>query len=213
MNYTKQVREYCEKNANSLIDISIIRNSVFSDIPYKTLLKIFNRLEDEGVVHTVSKGIYRVGNKITNSKDILNAYTQKGKGMVVGYTLFNNIGLTAYQDDKVEIYTNAIANKQKTIDDFLLKKVDLEFTDEIIDLISLLEILDVGISMKGADVLSYKRTVKLLALTYNDEDFQTVNEVIRYKYSTIVKLNELLKRLDVENTCLEIYQEKICQRN
>ena len=190
-----------------------IRNSVFSDIPYKTLLKIFNRLEDEGVVHTVSKGIYRVGNKITNSKDILNAYTQKGKGMVVGYTLFNNIGLTAYQDDKVEIYTNAIANKQKTIDDFLLKKVDLEFTDEIIDLISLLEILDVGISMKGADVLSYKRTVKLLALTYNDEDFQTVNEVIRYKYSTIVKLNELLKRLDVENTCLEIYQEKICQRN
>lgn len=213
MNYTKQVREYCEKNANSLIDISIIRNSVFSDILYKTLLKIFNRLEDEGVVHTVSKGIYRVGNKITNSKDILNAYTQKGKGMVVGYTLFNNIGLTAYQDDKVEIYTNAIANKQKTIDDFLLKKVDLEFTDEIIDLISLLEILDVGISMKGADVLSYKRTVKLLALTYNDEDFQTVNEVIRYKYSTIVKLNELLKRLDVENTCLEIYQEKICQRN
>lgn len=213
MNYTKQVREYCEKNANSLIDISIIRNSVFSDIPYKTLLKIFNRLEDEGVVHTVSKGIYRVGNKITNSKDILNAYTQKGKGMVVGYTLFNNIGLTAYQDDKVEIYTNAIANKQKTIDDFLLKKVDLEFTDEIIDLISLLEILDVGISMKGADVLSYKRTVKLLALTYNDENFQTVNEVIRYKYSTIVKLNELLKRLDVENTCLEIYQEKICQRN
>lgn len=213
MNYTKQVREYCEKNANSLIDISIIRNSVFSDIPYKTLLKIFNRLEDEGVVHNVSKGIYRVGNKITNSKDILNAYTQKGKGMVVGYTLFNNIGLTAYQDDKVEIYTNAIANKQKTIDDFLLKKVDLEFTDEIIDLISLLEILDVGISMKGADVLSYKRTVKLLALTYNDEDFQTVNEVIRYKYSTIVKLNELLKRLDVENTCLEIYQEKICQRN
>lgn len=213
MNYTKQVREYCEKNANSLIDISIIRNSVFSDIPYKTLLKIFNRLEDEGVVHTVSKGIYRVGNKITNSKDILNAYTQKGKGMVVGYTLFNNIGLTAYQDDKVEIYTNTIANKQKTIDDFLLKKVNLEFTDEIIDLISLLEILDVGISMKGADVLSYKRTVELLALPYNDEDFQTVNEVIRYKYSTIVKLNELLKRLDVENTCLEIYQEKICQRN
>ena len=78
---------------------------------------------------------------------------------------------------------------------------------------SLLEILDVGISMKGADVLSYKRTVELLALTYNDEDFQTVNEVIRYKYSTIVKLNELLKRLDVENTCLEIYQEKIYLRS
>lgn len=206
VNYTKQVREYCEKNANSLIDISIVRNSVFSDIPYKTLLKIFNRLEDEGVVHNVSKGIYRIENKITNGKDILNAYTQKGKGMVVGYTLFNNIGLTAYQDEKVEIYTNAIANKQKTIGDFLLKRVDLEFTDEIVDLISLIEILDAGFSMKGADVLSYKRTVELLALTYSDENFTKVNDAIRYKYSTIEKLSELLSRLDIVNTCLEIYR-------
>lgn len=206
MNYTKQVREYCEKNANSLIDISIVRNSVFSDIPYKTLLKIFNRLEEKGVVHTVSKGIYRVGNKITNGIDILNAYTKKGKGMVVGYTLFNNIGLTAYQDDKVEIYTNAIANKQKTIGDFLLKRVDLEFTDEIVDLISLLEILNVGIGMKGADVLSYKRTTELLALTYNDKCLNNILAAIRYKYSTILKLNELLVRLNIENSCLDIYQ-------
>lgn len=60
MNYTKQVREYCEQHNNSLIDISIVRDSVFNDIPYKTLLKIFNRLEDEGIVHTVSKGLYCV---------------------------------------------------------------------------------------------------------------------------------------------------------
>lgn len=205
MNYTKQVREYCEKHANSLMDISIVRDSVFADIPYKTLLKIFNRLEEESIVHTVSKGIYRVGNKITNGKDILNVYTKKGKGMVVGYMLFNNIGLTTYQDGKVEIYTNAITNKQKTIGDFLLKRVDLEFTDEIIDLISLLEILDVGFSMKGADYLSYKRIVELLALTYSDDNFGKVIKTIRYKYSTILKLSELLTRLDIANTCLEIY--------
>lgn len=125
--------------------------------------------------------------------------------MVVGYTLFNNIGLTAHQDDKIEIFTNAIENKQKTIGDFLLKRVDLEFTDEIIDLISLLEILDVGISMKGADVLSYKRTVELLALTYSDENFKKVKKAIKYKYSTIEKLSELLNRLNIENTCLGIY--------
>lgn len=47
MNYTKQVRDYCEKHANSLLDISIVKNGVFADIPYKTLLKIFNRLEGE----------------------------------------------------------------------------------------------------------------------------------------------------------------------
>lgn len=59
--------------------------------------------------------------------------------MVVGYTLFNSIGLTAIQEDRTVIFINAIANKQNTIGDFLLKRVDLEFTDEIIDLISYLK--------------------------------------------------------------------------
>ncbi len=80
MNYTKQVREYCEKHANTLIDISIVRNSVFADIPYKTLLKIFNRLEDEGIVHTVSKGLYCVGNKMVNDKKIISQYASNGRG-------------------------------------------------------------------------------------------------------------------------------------
>ena len=55
VSYTKQVREYCEKHANSLLDIYIVRDSVFADIPYKTLLKTFNRLEDDGIIHAVSK--------------------------------------------------------------------------------------------------------------------------------------------------------------
>ncbi len=206
MNYTKQVREYCEEHNNTFIDISIVKDSVFKDIPYKTLLKIFTRLEDEGIVHTVSKGLYCVGNKTVNSKKIIAQYASNGRGMIVGYSLFNSIGLTIYKDDKIEIYTNAIAGKQKTIGDFLLKRVDLEFTDEIVDLISLLEILDVGFSMHGADVLSYKRTTELLAQTYSDDNFRKVLAAIRYKYSTIVKLNELLNRLDIENSCLGIYQ-------
>ncbi len=207
MNYTKQVREYCEEHNNTFVDISIVKDSVFKDIPYKTLLKIFTRLEDEGIVHTVSKGLYCVGNKTVNSKKIIAQYASSGKGTFVGYGLFNSIGLTIYKDDKIEIYTNAIVSKQKTIGDFLLKRVDLEFTDEIIDLISLLEILDIGFGMKGADYLSYKRTVELLALTYNDDNFRKVMAAIRYKYSTIVKLNELLNRLDIENACLAIYQK------
>lgn len=206
MNYTKQAREYCEKHVNSLVDISIVRDSVFADIPYKTLLKIFNRLEDDGIVQTVSKGLYSVGNKVVNNKLILSQYTKNGKGMVVGYTLFNSIGLTATQEDRIVIFTNAIANKQKTIGNILLKRVDLEFTDEIIDLISLLEIINVGFSMKGADYLSYKRTVELLALSYSDDNFRKVIKAIRYMYSTVLKLSELLARLNIENSCLDIYQ-------
>lgn len=206
VNYTKQVREYCEQHNNTLIDISIVRDSVFKDIPYKTLLKIFNRLVNEGIVHTVSKGLYCVGNKMVNNKKIISQYASSGRGMIVGYRLFNSIGLTIFKDDRIEIYTNAIVSKQKTIGDFLLKRVDLEFTDEIVDLISLLEILDVGFSIHGADVLSYKRTTEMLAQTYCDDNFKKVIKAIRYMYSTVLKLSELLARLNIENSCLDIYQ-------
>ena len=206
MNYTKQVREYCEQHNNSLIDTSIVRDSMFKDIPYKTLLKIFNRLEDEGNVHTVSKGLYCVGNKTVNNKKIISQYASSGRGMIVGYGLFNSIGLTVYKDDKIEIYTNAIASKQKTIGNLLLKRVDLEFTDEIVELVSLLEILNIGFNIQGADFLSYKRTTELLAQTYCDENFKKVIKAIRYMYSTVLKLSELLARLNIENACLDIYQ-------
>jgi len=207
LNYTKQVREFCENNRNALIDISVVKNTVFADVPYKTLLKIFNRLEDEGIVTTVSKGIYSVGNKTIDADRILSEYTDKGKGMIAGYTLFNNIGLTVYQDNKIEIYTNVITAKQKNIGNFLLKKVDLEFTDEIIDLVALMEILDIGFGMHGGDFVTYKNTVELLAQTYNDENFKKVIVAMQYKYSTIERLSELLFRLKIKNACLDIYNE------
>ena len=47
MNFTKQVREYSIKNPNTILDVSKVKNTVFSEIPYKTLLKILNRLEFE----------------------------------------------------------------------------------------------------------------------------------------------------------------------
>lgn len=199
------IREYCSTKTNSFIDISVVRNGIFAEIPYKTLLKIFNRLEVEGIVQTVSKGLYRIGNKAFNDKTILKAYTANGKGRVAGYALFNKIGLTAYTDDIIEIYTNKITSKQKTIGKFSLKRVDLEFTDEIINLISLLEILDFGFRIQGVDYLMYRKTIELLAITYTDEYFICVTKTIRFKFSTIVKLNELLNRMNIKNSCLEIY--------
>ena len=206
MNYTKQVREYCGKHSKGLIDISVVRNTVFADIPYKTLLKIFNRLEEEGIVKTVSKGVYSIGKKKIDERKILSDYTSNGKGMVVGYTLFNKIGLTLYQDERIVIYTNVIMTKQKSIGNLLLKKVDLIFTDEIIDLVSLLEILDIGFGMRGGEYLTYRNVVELLAKTYTDDNFKQVIGAIRYKYSTIVKLNELLNRLNIKNSSMDIFK-------
>lgn len=61
MSFTKQIREYSIKNPNTILDVSKVKDTVFSEIPYKTLLKILNRLEIEGVLSPVSNVRYSWG--------------------------------------------------------------------------------------------------------------------------------------------------------
>lgn len=58
MNYTKFVREYCKNNSGAFFDVSKLKDTEFAEVPYKTLLKILNRLEKEGLLSAVSKGVF-----------------------------------------------------------------------------------------------------------------------------------------------------------
>ena len=117
------------------------------------MLKILNRFEEEGLLKPVSKGVYFIGEKPVDEELIFDEYVDDGKGMFIGYQLFNDVGISDYVDCKIEIYTNNIKAKQKSVGRYLLKRVDLEFDDDIVDLVALLEIIDVGYSMKGCDLL------------------------------------------------------------
>lgn len=210
MSFTKQIREYSIKNPNTIVDVSKVKDTVFSEIPYKTLLKILNRLEIEGVLSPVSKGVYYVGDKVVDEELIVTEYVENGKGMFVGYQLFNDIGISTYQDEKTEIYTNNIQSNQKNIGKYNLKYVDIVFEDNIIDLISLLEIIDAGYSIKECDFISYKKALDVLSHSYSDKYFQRVVKTIRYKFSTIKTLRGLLEQNGIINNCFEIYNA-ICK--
>lgn len=86
--------------------------------------------------------------------------------------------LSNYVDCKIEIYTNKIRSKQKSVGQYFLKRVDLEFDDDIVDLVALLEIIDTGYSMKGCDFMAYKKTVDILLKSYSDSSFEKIVKVI-----------------------------------
>lgn len=140
---------------------------------------------------------------------ILDEYVDDGKGMFVGYQLFNDVGISDYVDGKIEIYTNNIKAKQKSVGRYLLKRADLEFDDDIVDLVALLEIIDVGYSMKGCDFMAYKKTVDILLQSYSDSSFEKIVKAIRYKYSTIKQICELLEANSIGNNCVDIFETPI----
>ena len=200
------IREYCKNNNGAVFDVSKLKNMEFVEVPYKTLLKILNRLEEEGLLKPVSKGVYFIGEKPVDEELIFDEYVGNGKGMFVGYQLFNDVGISDYVDCKIEIYTNNIKAKQKSVGRYLLKRVDLEFDDDIVDFVALLEIIDVGYSMKGFDFMSYKKTVDMLLKSYSDNSFEKIIKAIRYKYSTIKQLSELLEANSIDNNCVDIFE-------
>lgn len=115
MNYTKFVREYCKNNSGAFFDVSKLKDAEFSEVPYKTLLKILNRLEEEGLLKPVSKGVYFIGEKPMDEELIFDEYVDDGKGMFVGYQLFNDVGISRYApvtlDEILERNTNGQENK------------------------------------------------------------------------------------------------------
>ena len=206
MNYTKLVREYCKNNSGAIFDVSKLKNTEFAEVPYKTLLKILNRLEEEGLLKPVSKGVYFIGEKPVDEELIFDEYVDDGKGMFAGYQLFNDVGISNYIDCKIEIYTNNIKSKQKSVGQYFLKKVDLEIDDDTVDLVVLLEIIDIGYSMKGCDFMVYKKTVDMLLKSYSDSSFEKIVKAIRYKYSTIKQLSELLEANSIDNNCVYTFE-------
>ena len=200
------IREYCKNNSGAIFDVSKLKDTEFAEVPYKTLLKILNRLEEEGLLKPVSKGVYFIGEKPVDEELIFDEYVNDGKGMFVGYQLFNDVGISDYVDCKIEIYTNNIKAKQKSVGQYLLKRVDLEFNDDVIDLIALLEIIDIGYSMKGCDFMAYKKTVDILLKSYSDSSFEKIVKAIHYKYSTIKQLSELLEANSIDNNCIDTFE-------
>ena len=206
MNYTKFVREYCKNNSGVFFDVSKLKDAEFSEVPYKTLLKILHKLEEEGLLKPVSKGVYFIGEKPMDEELISDEYVDDGKGMFVGYQLFNDVGISDYVDCNIEIYTNNIKSKQKSVGRYLMKRVNLEFDDDIVDLVALLEIIDVGYSMRGCDFMAYKKTVDMLLQSYSDSGFEKIIKAIRYKYSTIKQLSELLEANSIDNNCIDTFE-------
>ena len=56
MNYTKALRSFCLQNKGKVLDSAELHKQYFEFVPYKTFLKVLNRLRDEGLLIAIDKG-------------------------------------------------------------------------------------------------------------------------------------------------------------
>ena len=209
MNYTKTLREFFSQNQGHIFDVQYEQNHRFSLIPYKTLLKILNRLEEEGIVSSIAKGAYIVNSddELDIDKAINDYYVERFSGMMIGKEMYNYYDIGDQDEDFVEIYTNKIISNNKSIGKYHLIKFDTHFYDEVVRLVTALELIEKVSTIKDINYIRYNEEKEAGVNSYTDEIFKEIITNHKYKYSTIATLDEMLDRFSIENNALSIYKE------
>ena len=210
MNYSKTIREYCQMNKGQMFDVSLEMKKHFSMVPYKTLLKILNRLEAEGIVSKYSKGLYVINTDKESKEDpIISFYANGNTGVVVGYKMYNEFEITDYKEKPIVIYTNAMETTTKNLgDDYTLILYPIfPFDESIRKLVQALDILENSDDIIDRDLMTLSRVVGELLQYYDDYSFTDIVKAHHYQYATICTLDRLLNDLHIKNRCLEIYKE------
>lgn len=209
MNYTQTLREFCRQNQGRIFDVQYEQNHRFSLVPYKTLLKILNRLEEEEIVSSISKGVY-----IVNSDDELNIdnaikeyYIDYFSGMFFGKSMYNYYDIGDQDVDYIEAYTNKIISNNKSIGKYHLIKFDTYFYDELVRLVTALELIEKVSLIRGINYIRYNEEKESGVKSYTDEIFKEIITKHQYKYSTIATLDEMLQRFSIKNNAIRIYKE------
>lgn len=209
MNYTQTLREFCNQNKGRIFDVQYEQNHRFSLVPYKTLLKILNRLEEEEIVSSISKGVYIVNSdqELDIDKAIKGYYVNYFSGMMIGKALYNYYDIGDQDEDIIEIYTKKIISNTKTIGKYHLIKFDTYFYDEVLGLITSLELIEKVSSIKDINYIRYNEEKEFGVKSYTDEIFKEIITHHKYKYSTIATLDCLLSKFSIKNNAIRIYKE------
>lgn len=203
-NYIETIIE--QEPENKLLEASAVYSQSFSTIPEMTYYKTLERMCKKGFLVHLTKGLYyrpkntRFGTVPISEKDIVDHYIKDNQGIVVGYRLYNQKGLTTQISKCVEILSSAVPGKKKNIHNVYVMNINISLTPETITIIETLEILQNYKSIEDINNSALAAYMKEFARQYSDEDAVYVLKNRKYKKSTIAFLESFLNHFQVKNS-------------
>ena len=184
---------------------SLYRERLEEKISEAAYYKVLERMCKAGELVNVARGTYHLPKKSgygvvpLSEKDIVSAFTTGGKGTVVGYSLYNRLGLTTQVGKTVEVLSSALEGERKTIRNVKVRRVNLEYSDEHEKMIHALEILQNFDRIQDLNYPAFIRCAAGIAENYNEQALWDVLEKVRYKKSTLAFLREILEHYGKPN--------------
>lgn len=191
---------------NKLLEAGVLYRKLFRSVPELSYYKTLERMTKKNSLIHLTKGIYyrpkksRFGLIPIGENEIVRHYTSDARGIVVGYKLYNQKGLTTQISKRVEVLSSAISEQKKNINNVCIKNCGLKFTETTIPVIETLEILQNYNCIEDVNKSAFFRYMKEFSLTYEDSVAVYVLKNRKYKKSTIAFLESFLEFFDISNT-------------
>lgn len=199
--------ELAHYRENELIFASeFFREHLSGQITEVAFYKMLERMYSSGELGKAAKGIYYIpsvskyGIVPLSDSQIVEAFTKKETGMVVGYSMYNSLKLTTQVSKTINVLSSALDGASKTIRNVAVKQISLEFSEEVKNMVSGLEVLQNFYEIQDMDYVAFIDFSKKLAADYKNEVFEIVISKTSYKKSTISFLREILRYYEVANS-------------
>ncbi len=195
-----------EFKENELIIASkLYREKLVNQISEAAYYKTLQRMCESGELVKIAKGTYHLpkvskyGIVPPSEKEIISAFTENETGTVIGYSLYNSLNLTTQISKSVTVMSSALDGLSKTIRNVMVRKVDIDYTEPVMNMIHCLEVLQNFDRIQDINYSVFINYVEEFSKTYTDRTFEEVISNVNYKKSTISFLQEILRYYKRDN--------------
>lgn len=203
----EEIRDYIMTiPENTLINASEVYNDRFETTSEKTYYKILERMTQNGALCHLAKGIYyrpkktRFGIVPISECDITRYYTEKNKGVVLGYTMYNQRGLTTQVGKSVNILSNKLEEEKKRVGKVSVEKTRMKINSSTRPVIETLDVLQNYNAIEDLNHPALSALLSSFSHNYSDSATSYVLENRKYKKRTIAFLKAVLDYNGIKNT-------------
>ena len=190
-----------------IINAQQLYKNEFGSFSELAFYKQLSRLEQEGQLVRLTRGMYcrpkkgRFGLVAASEKQILHHFlgTNLRSGVIVGYHMYNNYGLTTQVPKRVILYSNVVGYDKMNIQNITAMKASMTFDDATKKLIELLDVLENYLLIEDLSKKNMVTFIKNALKLFNDTKLEKVIRAIKVKKSTLASLKNTLDYFGIEN--------------
>jgi len=171
-----------------------------------TYYKAIERLTSSNSLAKMAKGIYckpritKYGTVLPSDREIIKLFTEKNKGTIVGYSLYNALNITTQIAKRHEVYSSSVEPQTLTMGNVFIKKIELEYTESTIKTIHMMEVLQNYHEIQDLNAQQFLVLCAEFVNYFNEDIFEKVMKNIRYKKRTIAFLKNILDYFQIANS-------------